>query len=194
MRPFLERGIEVWAFGYFYPDAFVDKDGIAWGSLEAQVAMSIATIHPGVAGLVVDAETEFNGRGADASKLCRLLRAKLGDKKLAYSSFGWLSAQRRFPFDAFDKGCGDAFLPQVYYDFGWPGGVSGSLERMRKDVAALKLRAPLWPVQSNERNASVADMTRFFEEAGSDASIFYLHASDTDQTRRMGALSWRTHE
>jgi hypothetical protein len=190
VRPFLERGLEVWAFGYFYPDAFVDKNGISWGSLEAQVAASLATIHPGVTGLVVDAESEFDGKEPDATKLCRLLRAKLGDKKLAYSSFGWLSAQRRFPFKAFDKGCGDAFLPQVYYDFGWPGGVSGSLERMRKDIAGLGLRAPVWPVQSNERNATVADLSRFFEEAGADSSIFYLHVPESEQTRRMGAIRW----
>lgn len=180
----------MWAFGYFYPDRYVDPDGVSWGSLEAQVAASIATLHEGVTGLVVDAEAEFNDKPADATKLCRLLRAKLGTRPLVYTSFGWISVQKHFPFKAFDQGCGDAFLPQVYYDFGWPGGALPSLERMRKDVAALGIKAPIWPVQSNERNASVADLGAFFEAAGPDASIFFFHPEDTDQTRRFARLAW----
>lgn len=190
VAPFLARGIEVWAFGYFYPDRFVDAKGVAWGTLEEQVAASVATLHEGVTGLVVDAESEFVAKGADAKKLCKLLRQKVGKRKLAYTSFGWLSAQRRFPFEAFDAGCGDAFLPQVYWDFGWPGGITKSLERMRADVAARGLEAPVWPVQSNERNATAADLQRFFSEAGPDAGIFYLHPDGTEETRRMGSLAW----
>ena len=188
--PFLRRGIEVWAFGYFYPDRYVDPDGVSWGSLEAQVAASMATMREGITGLVVDAESEFDGKPADATKLCRLLRAKMQGRPLAYTSFGWISVQKKFPFKAFDAGCGDAFLPQVYYDFGWPGGALPSLARMRTDAAALGLQAPIWPVQSNERNATIENLSAFFGAAGPDSSVFYMHPEDTDQTRRLGALEW----
>lgn len=182
LRPFIERGIEVWGFGYFYPNDYVDPKGMAWGTLEDQVKASVATLTPDVAGIVVDAEAEFYDHPNDARRLCALLRKEIGDRKLAYTTFGWLTAHSRFPWKEFDAGCGDAFLPQVYYDAGWPGGALGSLAKLDKDVAAKGLKAPVWPIQSNEWNASVANMNLFFENAGPDASIFYLHKEGTKQT------------
>jgi len=182
LRPFVERGIEVWGFGYFYPNDYVDPKGMAWGKLEDQVRASVATLTPDVTGIVVDAEAEFYDHPNDAKRLCALLRKELGDRKLAYTTFGWLTAHSRFPWKEFDEGCGDAFLPQVYYDAGWPGGAAGSLEKLGRDVAAKGLKAPVWPIQSNEWNASVANMNLFFELAGPDASIFYLHKEGTKQT------------
>ncbi|MFO0616668.1 MAG: hypothetical protein U0414_29010 [Polyangiaceae bacterium] len=188
LRPFVERGIEVWGFGYFYPNDYVDPKGMAWGTLEDQVSASVATLTPDVAGIVVDAEAEFYDHPRDAKRLCALLRKQIGSRKLAYTTFGWLTAHPRFPWKEFDEGCGDAFLPQVYYDAGWPGGALGSLEKLERDVLAKGLKAPLWPIQSNEWNASVANMNLFFEHAGPDASIFYLHKDGTKQTERMGGV------
>ena len=190
IEAFTKRGIEVWVFGYFYPDKFIDPDGIAWGTLEQEAAMSLATVGDGVAGLVVDAEAEFYDRGADATRLCKMLRAKIGAKKLAYTSFGWLSAQPRFPFKEFDRACGDAFLPQVYWEAGWPGGVTGSLAKMRKDCDTLGLTAPVWPIQSNERNPSSDNLQKFFEDAGPDASLFYLHPDGTKENEAMARLKF----
>lgn len=190
LRPFVERGIEVWGFGYFYPDDYVDPKGMYWGRLADQVKASVATLTPDVKGIVVDAEAEFYDKHTDAKRLCAALRAQIGDRKLAYTTFGWLTAHSRFPWKEFDEGCGDAFLPQVYYDAGWPGGALGSLEKLYRDVAAKGLKAPIWPIQSNEWNASVANMTLFFEKAGPDASIFYLHKEGTKQTERMAQLTF----
>lgn len=190
LRPFVERGIEVWGFGYFYPDDYVDPKGMYWGRLADQVKASIATLTPDVKGIVVDAEAEFYDKHRDAKRLCEMLRADIGDRKLAYTTFGWLTAHPRFPWKEFDDGCGDAFLPQVYYDAGWPGGALGSLEKLDRDIAAKGLKAPVWPIQSNEWNATVANMTLFFDKAGPDASIFYLHKEGTKQTDSMSKLSF----
>jgi hypothetical protein len=155
-----------------------------------------------VRGLVVDAEDEFVGRAADATRLCDLLRRRIDDFErsagapsgsvaLAYTSFGWLAAHPGFPFEAFDVGCGDAFLPQVYYAFGWPGGVEGSLERVHDEVRRRGLRAPVWPIQSNERDPDVGRLQRFLDLAGPGASVFYLHPEGTPQTGKLGLLRWK---
>jgi hypothetical protein len=192
LAPFLAKGLEVWGFGYFYPGNVADADGRRWGTLEAQVdATTAITLQPGVTGLVVDAEIEFEGKQAEATKLCALLRAKLGDRKLAYTTFGWLAPHPKFPFEELDAGCGDAFLPQVYWAFGWPGGVRDSLARMKRDVAKRGLKAPIWPIQSNERDPSVEDLNAFFDQAGPNASVFYFFPEDSPQTRKLGAVHFR---
>lgn len=203
IAPFLRRGVEVWAFGYFYGEGVPDASGRTWGTLEAQAeAVARVALLPGVRGLVVDAEAEFVGRAADATRLCGLLRRRLDDSSaragapagsvaLAYTSFGWLDAHPGFPFEAFDARCGDAFLPQVYYAFGWPGGVEGSLARVHDEVRRRGLRAPVWPIQSNERDPGAARLQRFLDLAGPGASVFYLHPEGSPQTAKLGQLRWK---
>lgn len=193
LAPFLARGIEVWGFGYFYPGNVPDQDGRRWGTLQAQVeATATITLQPGVTGLVVDAEIEFENKREEARELCRLLRARLPTLKIAYTTFGWLRPHKDFPFEELDAHCGDAFLPQVYWAFGWPGGVRDSLARLTRDRAARGLHAPVWPVQSNERDPAVQDLDLFFRLAGPNASIFYLHPEDTPQTTKLGGVQFRT--
>lgn len=188
---FTSRKIEPWVFGYFYAPDVADADGRKWGSLEEQVAAILkVALHPGVRGVVVDAEEEFKGKPQHAEALCKLLRSKLGGRALAYTSYGWLSRQSKFPFKTFDRFCGDAFLPQVYYAFGWPGEVAGSLERLERDVRAFGLTAPVWPVQSNERDPSTPQLRSFFDQAGPDASVFYLHPEGSPQNARLGELTF----
>ncbi len=192
VEAFTKRGIEVWVFGYFYAPDVPDQDGKTWGSIADQVD-SIAKVakQKGVKGVVVDAEEEFKDRAKDAELLCRSLRLKLKDRSIAYTTYGWLGPNKRFPFKTFDRHCGDAFLPQVYYAFGWPGDVDGSLERLTKDVRAMGLLAPMWPVQSNEKDPSVERMKAFFDATGPDASIFYMHKDGTSQTQKLGSLRFR---
>jgi hypothetical protein len=192
LAPFLERGIEVWIFGYFYAPDIADADGRTWGSLEEQVAaITPVVMQAGVKGLVVDAEAEFVGRAEDAERLCKMLRRKLDDRAIAYTSFGWIKPNARFPFETFDRHCGDAFLPQVYYAFGWPGGVDGGLDRLEADRRTRGLSAPVWPVQSNEKQPSAEQMNHFFERAGPDASVFYLHPEGTEQTKELYRVRFR---
>lgn len=189
---FTSRGIEVWVFGYFYAEDSPDAEGRTWGTLSEQVASILkVALAPGVRGVVVDAEQEFKGRPKDAVALCRLLRAKLGERALAYTSYGWIAPNKTFPFAEFDRHCGDAFLPQIYWAFGWPGDVSGSIARLEKEVKALGLRAPLWPVQSNEKDPPTAKLSEFFERTGPDASIFYLHPDGSPQSAKLGELEFR---
>jgi len=189
---FAEKGIEVWLFGYFYAPDIADADGRTWGSIDEQVAMMLEVAKaPGVTGVIVDAEEEFKERAAAGKELCTKLRAGLRGKRLGYTTFGWLSPNKKFPYATFDRHCGDAFLPQVYYAFGWPGGVVGSLDRLEKDLAAMKLKAPVWPVQSNEKDPSVATMVDFFAKTSSDASIFYFFPEGSPQTQKLSRLRFR---
>jgi len=192
--PFVRRGIEVWAFAYVYGEGVADADGRTWGSVDAQIAAVSETLAgDDVAGLVVDAEMELVGRPDDARRFCAGFRARLGaGQKLAYTSFGWIQRWKDFPFEELDRGCGDAFLPQVYFAHGWPGGAEASLGRMREGIAARGLRAPVWPVQTNMPNPTPATLASFFALAGPDASVFFLHGEDTEQTRRLGAIDWRS--
>lgn len=189
---FTRRGIEVWVFGYFYAEDRPDADGRTWGPLAEQVDSILkVALAPGVHGVVVDAEEEFKGRPRDAVTLCKLLRARLGARALAYTSYGWIAPHRSFPFAEFDRHCGDAFLPQIYWAFGWPGDVAGSVERLQREVKALGLRAPLWPVQSNEKDPAAAKLGEFFELTGPDASVFYLHPDGSAQTAKLAELQFR---
>ena len=192
LKLFTDRGIEVWLFGYFYSPDIPDQDGRTWGSIEEQVKAMVDVANvPEVTGVIVDAEVEFKDRPKEAASLCTALRKKLPQKKLGYTTFGWLKPNKTFPYAAFDKHCGDAFLPQVYYAFGWPGGVRASMERLEQDRRAMKLTAPMWPVQSNEKDPSVEDLELFFKLAGPDASVFYLHHEGTPQTKKLSRLSFR---
>lgn len=189
---FTSRGIEVWLFGYFYAPDVPDADGRTWGTIREQTdAMMRVASAPGVTGVVVDAEEEFKGRPNEAVALCKALRARLEGKSLAYTSYGWLSPHKKFPFRELDRHCGDAFLPQVYYAFGWPGDVAGSLDRLEKEARALGLVAPLWPVQSNERDPSVERMKTFFDRVGPNGSVFYLHKDGSAQNEKLSKLQWR---
>lgn len=179
LAPFQRRGIEVWAFAYFYGDDRPDERGTKWGTLDDQVAaVGDSTDQPGVAGLIVDAEHEFKKRPEDAKKLCALLRKRLPSMKIGYTSYGWVDRHKKFPFREFDQGCGDVFLPQVYFSEGWPGGPDESLDRLRAGAKKLGLKAPMWPIQSNEPNPDVGVMQRFFDLAGPDASVWYLSRED----------------
>ncbi|MBL9023341.1 MAG: hypothetical protein JNL21_14170 [Myxococcales bacterium] len=188
LEPFFSRGIEVWIFGYFYAPDVADADGRTWGSLEDQVEATLRTVTDRVSGFVVDAEQEFKDRPKEAERLCKLLRARLGKRSLAYTTYGWIRPNRDFPYATFDRHCGDAFLPQVYYAFGWPGGLEASLDRMERDIADLGLTAPVWPIQSNERDPSVADLQRFFDRAGPNASIFHFFPEASAQTARLAQI------
>jgi hypothetical protein len=189
---FSERGIEVWLFGYFYSPDIADADGRTWGSIDEQVKMMLAAAKaPGVTGVIVDAEEEFKDRPAEAKELCVKLRAGLKGKKLGYTTFGWLKPNKKFPYATFDRYCGDVFMPQVYWAFGWPGGIDGSLARLRDDLAAMKLSAPVWEVQSNEKDPSAASLGEFFEKTSPDASIFYFFPEGSPQTKKLGRLRFR---
>lgn len=186
---FAKRGIEVWVFGYFYAPDHPDADGRTWGSIKEQSdAMLRVALADGVTGVVVDAEEEFKGDEGAAVALCKTLRGSLKGRPLAYTSYGWLKPNQKFPFKAFDRHCGDAFLPQIYYAFGWPGDVDGSFDRFEKEAAALGLKAPIWPVQSNEKDPSVERMQSFFDRAGPDASIFYMHPEGSPQNAKLSRL------
>lgn len=192
LKQFVQRGIEVWTFAYFYPDNQPDSKGTHWGTLDDQISVVLKnSLGEGVSGLVVDAEAEFEGRPTEARHLCTQLRQKMpATKKLAYTSFGWLSRHTRFPYREMDESCSDAFLPQVYWAFGWPGGLRESLERLSIDVKKLGLKAPVWPIASNEPDPPVEQLTQFLLLAGPNASVFHTFPSNSSQHTHLSLIQW----
>jgi hypothetical protein len=181
---FTSRGIEVYGWPYVRP-----------GNIAAKVAAAVKSMNvPGVTGLVLDVEGEWESttgaHDADAIALCDGIRAGAPGKFLGYTTFGWVGYHTDFPFAQFDQHCGDAFLPQTYWDE-WSTGPVGGLNKAVQGAATLGLSAPIWAIQDNYGGATVADMNTFFDAAGARSSLWrYPNPSDTSLLAALGQLHW----
>ena len=177
---FTSRGIEVYGWPYVRP-----------GNLAAKIQAAVEQINvPGVTGLVIDAEGEFVAHDADAVALCDGIRAGAPGKFLGYTTFGWVAYHTDFPYQAFDAHCGDAFLPQTYWDE-WTTGPVGGYQKAVDGAAQLGLTAPIWAIQDDYGGASAADMNAFFAAAGPRASVWrWPSPGDTQIAARLAQLDW----
>ncbi len=179
---FTSRGIEVYGWPYVTPGNNAAK---------AAVIAKAAKI-PGVSGIILDVEVEFVKHDADALELCDEIRKQAPGVFLGYTTFGWISYHLDFPFEAFDQACGDAFLPQTYWDLWSTTTPAKSYTTAVKDAANLGLKAPMWAAQDNEMDPTAADMNAFFAVAGPRASLWRWPASDSDpQFAKMQKLNWK---
>lgn len=106
--------------------------------------------------LVLDVESEFEGRPDAAEALCGELRRDLGVAfPLYFSSFAIARYHRSFPYEAFRRHSAGA-APQVYWNaFGWATG--HSLGLTYEDYVALGIRPPdIFPVAGLYREGDVA--------------------------------------
>jgi hypothetical protein len=176
VREFTSRGITVFAWPYITPNNIQ-------GSIDATVQ---AARVPGTAGVILDVEVEWEGSSPTtnaqaAEDLCNGIRREVPNVFLGYTSFGWIGYHANLPFDAFDRTCGDVFMPQVYWsDRGvtWDHGYAQAVEMLN----AANLRAPVWMIQSNDATPSgarpsSADLNAFFERAGTYTSLWEWPAS-----------------
>jgi hypothetical protein len=192
VKEFTSRGMRVLAWPYITP---------AGGAGAIAAAVEAAQI-PGTDGLVLDVEIEWEQGGdhsADAKALCQGIRAKVPGVWLGYTSFGWVGYHTGFPFKAFDTDCGDSAWPQVYYsDRGvtWdgPNGLSQAISM----YSAAGLKAPFWPIQSNDdiykttSGPTTADLNAFFAKAGPYSSLWEFPAAGlTTKLNQLGALDWK---
>ncbi len=182
VQEFTSRGIEVYGWPYVTPGNNAAK---------AAVIAKAAKI-PGVSGIILDVEVEFVGHDLDATELCDAIRQQAPGVFLGYTSFGWISKHLDFPYEAFDQACGDAFLPQTYWDL-WPTSTTPTktVTTAQTDAANLGLKAPIWAAQDNEQDPAVTGLKQFFTAAGPRASLWRWPNSDTDpQFAKMQQLNW----
>lgn len=185
---FTSRGIRVLAWPYITP---------AGGAGAIDAAVAAANVK-GCDGLVLDVEIEWEKAdySAAAKSLCDGIRAKAPGVWLAYTSFGWPGLHPKFPWTTFDSACGDGQFPQIYYSdrgIAWDSALKQSLDQ----IATLKLKAPIWPITSNDDIAgttagpTTASLNSFFDAAGAFTSLWVLPPS-TEPTKltQLNELHW----
>jgi hypothetical protein len=192
VKEFTSRGMRVLAWPYITPAGGA-------GAIDAAVK---AAQTPGTSGLVLDVEIEWEQGGdhsADAKALCEGIRAKVPGVWLGYTSFGWVGYHTGFPFTSFDTYCGDSAWPQVYYsDRGvtWDG--ASGLSQAISMYKSAGLKAPFWPIQSNDdvyqttSGPTTADLNGFFAKAGPYSSLWEFPAAGlTTKLNQLSGLDWK---
>ncbi|MBI4953959.1 MAG: hypothetical protein HY908_18180 [Myxococcales bacterium] len=165
------------------------------GDVQAKAdALAAQTNIPGVKGMVLDVEIEWESTGSegDAVALCDAIRAELEpDKMLGFSSFGWLAYHPGFPWAEFDQHCGDMHLPQTYWD-AWSTGPTGGFQKAVDGAQQFGLTAPLWAAQDNyEGTPTSADLNEFFAVAGPFSSLWrWPSPGDTALDQQLAELDW----
>jgi hypothetical protein len=186
VHEFTSRGILVFAWPYVTPRDI--SGSIAAATRAAQT--------PGTSGVILDVEIEFEGSYASqAQQLCQGIRSQTPGVFLGYTSFGWVGYHGTFPYSTFDRYCGDAFMPQVYWSdrgIGWSAGYTQAADMIR----SAGLHAPVWMVESNDNTPSgsapsTTDLNAFYDRAGAFTSMWeWPAASDTTKTAQLSQLHW----
>jgi hypothetical protein len=183
---FTSRGLKVFAWPYMTP-ANVP------GSVQAA---ALAARVPGTSGLVLDVEIEFEGgHDLEAQQLCEGIRSAVPGVWLGYTSFGWVGYHPTFPFHAFDRYCGDAFFPQVYWSDRGVSWSSGYAEAMQM-LETARLQAPVWLVQSNDdtpqgASPATADLNAFFDLTAPYSSLWEFPSSASPaKLSQLALLHW----
>ena len=96
-----------WHFVYSY-----DLYGVS-GVTEADVSNKILNI-PGIDGLVINAEEDYEGKGSIAEQYMQNIRANHPNSFTAYSSFARVTGHEWFPWLEFGQYC-DVNMPQAYW-------------------------------------------------------------------------------
>jgi hypothetical protein len=185
VKEFTSRGITVLAWPYITPKNIS-------GAIDASVqALKV----PGTSGLILDVEIEFEGNHASAAQtLCEGIRRGAPGSFVGYTSFGWVGYHSTFPYKTFDKYCGDAFLPQVYWSdrgISWSKGYQQAADQIRQT----RLKAPVWMATSNDSGSkgapSTADLSSFFLKSGLFTTLWeYPAKSAKTKHAQLAALPW----
>jgi len=99
-----EVGVAVWGWQYTYGDRPEDEARYAAERMKKF----------GLAGFVIDAETEYEGKPDRATRYASTLRGLLPGVPIALSSFYWPEMHPTFPWREFLAHC-DLNMPQVYW-------------------------------------------------------------------------------
>jgi hypothetical protein len=101
---FHSAGIRVFGCHYVYGNNAIE---------EAAVSNKILDIE-GIDGLIIDAETEYEGKQDAAKEYLNSIRQNHPESFIAYTTFGNPRAHTSFPYLEFGKYC-DVAMPQVYW-------------------------------------------------------------------------------
>ena len=99
-------GLKIFVWVYCY--------GNYYGNLQGEIDAALTLLGEGADGLIIDAETEYEGQPAAATQYCQAIRARYPDTFLAYAPFPYISYHTSFPYIEFGTYC-DAAMPQDYW-------------------------------------------------------------------------------
>src|SRR5262249_5726197 len=141
------------------------------------------------------------GHGADATALCRGIRAAAPGVFLGYAPQFQYSCDTcasgtprffaDFPWHEFDADCGDAMLPQVYWDEFSNQDVMVAWRFVVDGAAQLGLRAPIWAIQDCDDGARVRDLDAFFALAGDHASLWRWPDPGSPLASVVNQIDWK---
>jgi putative peptidoglycan binding protein len=126
----------------------------------AEAAEGVRAVQSGADCLVIDAETAYEGRYAQAQEYIAALRSAIGpDYPVGLTSFPYVDFHPRLPYSVFlAPGAAQANLPQVYWK-AIGGGVDGV---SAKTLAHNRIFGiPIAPLGQTYNNAAPADIARF---------------------------------
>ena len=149
MQALHDRGLRACAWQFVY-----GSDPLA------EAAAGAAAVADGADCLIIDAETRYEGRYAQAQSYVQALRAAIGaGYPLGLTSFPYVDYHPSFPYSVFlAPGAAQANLPQVYWK-----AIGGSVDAVSaRTVAHNRIyKAPIAPLGQAYDGVSPADMTRF---------------------------------
>jgi hypothetical protein len=125
-----------------------------------EAAAGASAVADGADCLIIDAETRYEGRYAQAQQYVQALRAAIGPGyPLGLTSFPYVDYHPSFPYSVFlAPGAAQANLPQVYWK-----AIGGSVDAVSaRTVAHNRIYgSPMAPLGQAYDGSSPADMTRF---------------------------------
>ncbi len=149
VRDLHERGLRVCAWQFVYGSKPLPE-----------AAAAAANVAAGADCLIIDAETDYEGRYAAAQRYVEALRAAVGPTyPLGLTSFPYVDYHPTFPYSVFlAPGAAQANLPQVYWK-----AIGGSVDAVSaKTVAQNRIYgAPIAPLGQAYDGVAPADIRRF---------------------------------
>ena len=106
------QGMKIFAWVYVYGNHPPSYDTTTTEARELNVAKWALGV--GGDGLIIDAESEYEGQPAAASAYASGIKAAYPNRFLAYAPFPYISYHTAFPYVQFGTNC-DAVMPQVYW-------------------------------------------------------------------------------
>ena len=149
VRDLKARGLRVCAWQFVYGSKPLPE-----------AAAAAANVAAGADCLIIDAETDYEGRYASAQRYVEALRAAVGPTyPLGLTSFPYVDYHPTFPYSVFlAPGAAQANLPQVYWK-----AIGGSVDAVSaKTVAQNRIYgAPIAPLGQAYDGVAPADIRRF---------------------------------
>lgn len=180
VQTYKNKGLEVWAWSYNYP-----------GNEALQASALKIAAETGYQGFVVDVESEFDAKAAQLSALFTAFRTERDLVRASHPGFQnfqlycttWGNPEdHAFAIDAIDPHV-DAFMPQTYVEEWGAAYMSDPAYWIRygnEEYRRSGAQKPLHHIVSAVKgNITPVLIDRFFEESGSESSIWVVPGQNT---------------